>query len=125
MRVFISAMLILVLLSAGVTANGMILHDRLCRLIDGVLLLPDSVPADSIQYNDAMTELDGLWEKTRSLTVLTVSSARIENIDRAIGNIKTSWETEDDTAYRQARGDLLLLLRRLRAMESCSISAIL
>lgn len=125
MRVFISAMLILLLLSTGVIANGIILHDRLCRLIDGVLLLPDSAPADSIQYSDAMTELDGLWDKTRPLTVLTVSSARIEHIDRAIGNIKTSWETEDDTAYRQARGDLLLLLRRLRAMESCSISAIL
>lgn len=125
MRVFISAVLILLLLSAGVFANGMFLHKRLCEMIDGALLLPDSVLTDAMQYEDAMTALNVLWERTRPLAVITISSARIEHIDRAIGNIKAGWEAEDDAAYRQARGDLLLLLRRLRAMESCSFSAVI
>ncbi len=124
MRVFISALLILLLLSAGVFANGIFLHARLCTLIDEALSLPDAVPAEETQYADAMEGLTALWDRTRPLAVITVSSARIEHIDRAIDNIKAGWEAEDDAAYRQARAELLLLLRRLRAMESCSFSAV-
>lgn len=125
MKVFISASLILLLLIGGVISNGLFLHDRLCGMIDAVLALPDATAEDAEQYEKAMAALNKLWEQMHPFAVITVSAGRIENIDRAIGNIKTGWETDDDTAYRQARADLLLLLRRLRAMESYSFSAII
>ena len=125
MKVFVAAVLILLLLTGSVCVNGVFLHNRLGALIDAALLLPDTVDADAAQYAEAIDALHPLWDKTRPITMITVSALRIEHIDRAIGNLQAAWETGDDTAYRQARGELILQLRRLRDIESCSISAII
>ncbi len=124
MKVFIAAVIILLILITGVCVNGIFLHDRLCEMIDAALLLPDTVEADAALYTEAIGVLHPLWDKTRPITMITVSALRIEHIDRAIGDLQTAWETGDDTAYRQARGELILQLRRLRAIESCSFSAV-
>ncbi len=125
MKVFIAASLILLLLIGSVIGNGIFLHDRLSKMIDAGLLLPESVFTNETEFDEAMTALGAVWDDVHPIAVITVSSARIEHIDRAIDNIKAGWEAEDDAAYRQARADLLLLLRRLRAMESCSFSAVI
>ncbi|MBQ8747774.1 MAG: DUF4363 family protein [Clostridia bacterium] len=124
MKVFVAAVLILLLLTGGVCVNGVFLHNRLGALVDAALLLPDAVDADAAQYAEAIDALHPLWDETRPITMITVSALRIEHIDRAIGDLQTAWETGDDTAYRQARGELILQLRRLRDIESCSISAV-
>ncbi len=125
MKVFITAVVILSLLIAGVWVNGIFLHGRLNELIDAALLLPDTVDTDVAQYAEAIGVLQPLWEETRQITMITVSAARIEAIDRAMADLEAGWETEEDTAYRQARAELILLLRRLRAIESCSLSAVI
>lgn len=125
MKVFVAAVLILLLLTGGVCVNGVFLHNRLGALIDAALLLPDAVDADAAQYAEAIGTLHPLWEETRPITMVTVSAARIEAIDRAMADLEAGWETEEDTAYRQARAELILLLRRLRAIESCSFSAVI
>lgn len=124
MKIFITAVVILSILIGGVCANGIYLHKRLCAMIDAVLLLPDAVDADMKEYTDAIGTLHPLWDETRPIAMITVSALRIEHIDRAIGNIKVGWEAGDDAAYREARGELLLLLQRLRAIESCSFSTV-
>ena len=124
MKIFVAAVLILLLLTGGVIFSGIFLHNRLCVMIDCALRLPDRLTEDGSEYGSAIDSLCEAWEGVRRWAIMTVSAARIENIDRAIGNIKTGWDSEDNAAYRQARADLLLLLQRMRATEACSFSAV-
>ena len=124
MKIFLTAIIILLVLIGGVTANAIFLHDRIDTLIDIVLSLPEDF-SETEPYRIATDELTDLWEKTHPFTAVTVSAARIENIDRAINNMKVGWDTQDETNYRQSRAELLLLFRRLRAIESCSLFSII
>ena len=125
MKVFIAAILILLLLTGGVIGCGVFLHNRLCVIIDCALRLPDRLIEGENEYGSTMDALCETWDDVQPWVTITVSATRIESIDRAIGNIQAGWDSEDDTAYRQARADLLLLLQRLRATEACSISAVI
>ena len=124
MKIFITAIVILLVLIGGVTANAVFLHNRFDTLIDIALRLPEDL-SDGGAYQDAARELSALWGRTHPITAVTVSAARIEHVDRAINNLKASFDTADATAYREARAELILLLRRLRAVESCSLSSII
>ncbi len=125
MKIFVTAAVILLLLVGGITANTLFLADRLDTLIDTVLRLPDAASDENTPYREAAEEVSSQWEQLKPITALTVSGTRVENIDRAINNIKIGWDEADGAVYREARAELLLLLRRLRAMESLSLDSIL
>ena len=125
MKAFIAACLILLLLIGSITANGIVMHKRLNAIIDAVLTLPDKLPSEARPESLSAATLSDLWEKTKPLAALTVSAARIESVDRALRTLHAGWDAENDTLYRQARAELLLLLAQIRAAESFSIESIL
>ena len=125
MKAFIAACLILLLLTGAITANGIILHDRLSGIIDTALMLPDRLPQESRAESPDAALLFSRWEDTKPLAALTVSAARIENVEHALRTLHAGWDARDDALYRQARADLLLWLMQIRAVESFSIENIL
>lgn len=125
MKAFIAACLILFLLIGSITANGIVMHDRLSGIIDAVLVLPEQLPTETRNENPDAAALSALWQDTKPLASLTVSAARIEHVERALGTLHAGWDARDDALYRQARAELLLLLTRIRAAESFSLDSIL
>ena len=124
MKAFIGAILIFLLLVGGVTANTLFMGQRLDVLLQAAIALPCDASKDATPCPEAEALLR-LWEKTRPIAAVTVSSARLEKIDSALGRMKVAWDAGDDDAYREARAELVLLLSRLRAMESLSLLSIL
>lgn len=125
MKAFVAACLILLLLIGSVTAHGIVIHGHLGDTIDAVLSLPDRLPEKTRQETPEAVRLSSLWDDTKLLTILTVSAARIESVERALRTLHAGWDARDDALYRQARAELLLLLTQIRASESFSIESIL
>ncbi len=124
MKAFIAACLILALLIGSITANGILLHDRLTAVIDALLTLPEQLPPGNRSENLSAGRLAETWEEARRLATLTVSAARIESVNRALAALYAGWDTRDDALYRESRAELLLLLTRIRAAESFSVDNI-
>ncbi len=124
MKAFIGAILILLLLVGGVTANTLFMRQRSDALLQAAIALPAGAAKGAPPCPEAEALLR-LWEKTRPIAAVTVSAARLEKIDSTLGKMKIAWDAGDDDAYREAKAELILLLSRLRAMESLSLLSIL
>ncbi len=122
MRSFVAAIAALIILTALVTVNSVLLCRRIDSLLDIAAQLPEGDPRGEGAAETAQ-KLYSLWDKTVEPLSLTVGYPLLDRADDAIEEIAASAGT-DGGNYEQARRKFIDSLKRMRKLQGLTFTGI-
>ena len=120
MKAFICSLIMIFLLTAVVTVNGIYITNEAEKLEKVAEGFPDSVD-DSEAFMISYTDFSAKWEKFRGIISLSVSHAEAEAIDETLRQLYSRFENGADSDMAAAKVALIGKIKELRETESFGI----
>ena len=118
MKVFISALVALALITSFVVFAGINSHSALSSMLERSDTLPDTYTNEeehSGRITGVLSEIREIWERKRFTLSLSISHRELDEIDLSLRSLEASVAAEDVGNYADA---LSILKERLRLLES-------
>ncbi len=122
MKAFLAALTALLVLTALVAVNSVLICRRIDRLLQAAELLPES-DVSGEEAKEAVEALYSLWDVTVEPLSLTVGYQLIDRADDAVEEMISAVKS-DGGSYVQARRRFIDALKRMRKLQGLTFTGV-
>ncbi len=118
MKVFVSALCVFLLITAFVVFNSFAIPGFCGKLLD---ILGD---VDEENFTETSAEFEEKWGECRSYVRFIVGHEDSEKVDDTLDEMKSRYESGDDSGFYSAKAKLTSLIEEIKRAEELSLYAL-